>query len=112
MCTLPFQDIGAIDFGNGKAYYVCADAEQSFYDELYGKIVRRAGVKSVIDGTIPEGIAVSVRENEEHEYIFIQNFQSRPVEFMPELPGAQVLFGELSGQMKPFSTVVLQRRKE
>ena len=44
-------------FGKGKAYHVCADFEQGFYDEVYRKIAKEAGVKRVV-AHIPEGVEV------------------------------------------------------
>ena len=37
-------------FGKGKAYHVCADFEQGFYDEVYRKIAKEAGVKLAVGG--------------------------------------------------------------
>ena len=99
------------DFGSGKAYYICADAEQKFYDDLYAGIVAEAGIRKVFSGEIPEGIAVSVRTDAENEYIFIQNYNPQPTAFLPEMEDAELMLGELTGEMKPFSTAVLKRKK-
>lgn len=99
------------DFGSGKAYYICADAEQKFYDDLYAGIVAEAGIRKVFSGEIPEGIAVSVRTDAENEYIFIQNYNAQPTAFLPEMEDAELMLGELTGEMKPFSTAVLKRKK-
>ena len=37
-------------FGKGRAYHVCADFEQGFYDEVYRKIAKEAGVKLAVGG--------------------------------------------------------------
>ena len=97
------------EFGKGKAYYVCADAEQKFFDNVYEEIVTKAGVERPLKQAIPEGIEVSTRQSNGVEYIFIQNFNKVPTAFTPELNGAQVLFGEVTGEMKPFSTIILKR---
>ncbi|MCD8151424.1 MAG: beta-galactosidase [Clostridiales bacterium] len=97
-------------YGAGKAYYVCADAEQRFYDDVYAQILKEAGVLRILEQEIPVGVEVSSRRSEEAEYIFIQNFNPTSVAFCPEVEDGEVIFGEVSEEMKPFSTVVLERR--
>ena len=89
--------------------YVCADSEQKFYDDVYAEIVAKAGVEKPLKQHIPEGIEVSTRQGENVEYVFIQNFNKVPTAFTPELDGAEVLFGEVTGEMKPFSTIILKK---
>ena len=97
-------------FGNGQAYYVCADAEQKFYDDLYKKIISDAGIETILDQSIPEGVEVTSRYGEDEEFIFIQNYNAVPISFKPEKEGAEVLFGEVTGEMKPFSTIILKKQ--
>ena len=96
-------------YEKGKAYYVCADAEQKFYDDLYAEIVEKAGVSRILTQDIPEGIEVSSRRGEDAEYIFVQNFRPETVDFRPEVEDCEVLFGEVTGAMAPFSTIVLKK---
>ena len=88
---------------------MCAAAEQKFFDNVYEEIVTKAGVERPLKQAIPEGIEVSTRQSNGVEYIFIQNFNKVPTAFTPELNGAQVLFGEVTGEMKQFSTIILKR---
>ena len=83
-------------FGKGQAYYVCADFEQSFYDELYRKIVKEAGIERVIKH-IPEGVEVSTRKAADTEYIFIQNFNRQPVEMNLPVFEYSIFMGEYDG---------------
>ena len=64
-------------FGKGRVYYVCADMELGFYQDFYGRVAAEAGLKSPIE-IIPEGVSVTVRENEDTEYLFIQNYARKP----------------------------------
>lgn len=96
------------EYGAGKAYYVCADAEQSFYDDLYKKLVKEAGVSGVWDD-IPDGVEVTVREDEQHAYVFIQNFNR--FETSMKLPAGEVLFGPSHGVLKPLDNVVVRIEK-
>lgn len=97
------------DYEKGKAYYICADAEQKFYDDLYADIIKEAGVETILPQPIPEGIEVSSRHGENGTYIFVQNFNAKPTAFTPQADGAEVLFGENTGEMKPFSTLILKK---
>lgn len=95
-------------FGKGQAYYVCADFEQGFYDELYRKIVETTEIERVIT-QIPEGVEVSTRKSADTEYIFIQNFNRQPVEMKLPVPEYSVLLGEYDGTIGRFATVVLKK---
>ncbi|MCC8081136.1 MAG: beta-galactosidase [Lachnospiraceae bacterium] len=97
-------------YGKGQAYYVCADAEQRLYDDVYAQILREAGVRRILEQEIPDGVAVSSRRDADTEYIFVQNFNPAPVTFCPEVPDGEVIFGETGARMKPFSTVILERK--
>ena len=55
---------------------------------------------------------MSVRKDEEYEYIFIQNYNAQPTSFLPELAGAELILGEMSGEMEPFTTAVLRRKQK
>ena len=52
-----------------------------------------------------------MRTDAENEYIFIQNYNPQPTAFLPEMEDAELMLGELTGEMKPFSTAVLKRKK-
>ena len=97
-------------YGNGNVYYICADAEQAFYDDLYRLILSEAGVKPILAGSIPEGIEVTSRETEEGEIIFIQNFGEKEEEIT--LPDGRVLFGRADGKLAPMDNVVILAGRE
>lgn len=50
-------------YGEGHAYYVGADMEQAFYDDLFKGVAEEAGVKSLAEA-VPEGVSVNVRQSE------------------------------------------------
>lgn len=96
-------------YGSGQAYYICADMEQSFYDDVYSRILQDCGMKGLMAG-IPENVEISSRETVEHIFIFIQNYGNETIKM--ELPtGAEVISGESSGQLQGLSTIVLQLDK-
>ena len=96
-------------YGNGHVYYVCADMEAAFYDDFLGKAAKEAGVESILE-YVPEGISVNVRESEDTEYLFIQNYGKAPVA-VPVPEGFEVLYGGESEVIKPLKTRVLKRAK-
>ena len=95
-------------YGEGQAYYVCADFEQSFYDELYRKITADAGVKRVITH-IPNGVEVTTRKTQDAEYVFVQNFNRMPVEMKLPTDSYQVWLGNYDGTIEKFGTVILKK---
>lgn len=97
-------------YGEGQAYYVCADFEQSFYDELYRKIAADAGVERVITH-IPNGVEVTTRENDQAVYVFVQNFNRGPVEIKLPVKEYPVWLGNYDGAIGRLGTVVLKKNK-
>lgn len=96
-------------YGGGRAYYVCADAEQAFYDDLYRTLTREAGIEGILGGAVPDGVEVTSRSGEEADYIFIQNFNR--FETRMNLPEGEVLFGPADGLLKPLQSVVIRKTK-
>ena len=66
-------------FGKGRAYYICADFEQEFYNELFRKVTAEAGVKRAVTH-IPCGVDITTRESGQAVYLIVQNFNRKPVE--------------------------------
>ncbi len=116
-------------FGEGLAYYICADAEQAFYDDVYREIAREAGLQGPLSWEIPDGVEVTSRAGSQTEYIFIQNFSGQaaavPVNRLlsedsslsvllmssPEIPapGVYAFSDEVKEELPPFGTLILAR---
>ena len=102
-------------YGNGRAYYVCADGEQDFYDDLFWKVVSEAGIKPLAKGLIPEEVEVTSRESDLYEYLFLQNFSQQPVRLEQKLldslsEGTVLLNGiTVRGEIEPYGTVIVRR---
>ena len=93
------------EYGKGKAYYVCADAEEDFYRELLPLICKRHRIKGLIP-QVPYDVDVASRESETARYIFIQNFGQK--EEKVALPDGEVLYGEADGKLPPVSTTIIK----
>ena len=96
-------------YGKGHVYYVGADMEQAFYSDFYGRIIDEADVRAPL-AFVPSGVGVTLRENEENAYLFIQNYarENRTVS-VPK--GYTVLYGTDTEVLKPLQTRVLKRKK-
>ena len=95
-------------YGKGAAYYVCADFEQGFYDDVYSKIVQEAEVKGAFED-IPEGVEVTSRYSQEFQYIFVQNFNRHSVEIPLPVDEMEIILGDYNnGIISSFETVVLK----
>ena len=97
-------------FGKGKAYYICADFEQAFYDELYRKAAADAGVKRVVTH-IPQGVEVTTRESEKAVYVIVQNFNRQTAEVALPTEEYPVWMGSYDGTIGRFETVILRKEK-
>ena len=98
----------AHSYGKGMAYYVCADFEEDFYNDLCRKVSEAAGVKSLWVN-LPEGVELSTRQDEKAEYLFIQNFNPSAVEW-DEVPEQwQQIYGDVSEKLPGFGTKVYKR---
>lgn len=96
-------------YGKGEAYYICADMEQAFYDDIYTKILEKHHLEGILKG-IPECVEVSSRETDQKTYIFLQNYSR--VALHMELPqNVKVIAGNLCGTLQGLSTVILEKDK-
>lgn len=104
-------------YGNGTAYYVCADAGQEFYDDLFRNVTYEAGMKPLVAGEIAEGLEVTSRESETFEYLFLQNFRREPVrmghKLLSDLGKGTLLLGEISdsGEIGGYGTIIVRRER-
>ena len=80
--------------------------EQAFYDDLFKGVAEEAGVKSLAEA-VPEGVAVNVRQSENAEYLFIQNFSRKGVA-VPVTGEYQEIYGTGSEVLAPLQTRVLK----
>lgn len=102
-------------YGKGTSYYVCADAGQDFYDDLFRKVTAEAKIKPLLAGELPEELEVTSRESEKYEYLFLQNFSQERIRLgeglLQELEKGKGLLGEISrdGEMEGYETVIVRR---
>lgn len=98
-------------YGKGKAYYICADMEQEFYNDFY-KAVAKEVKMGLLFAEIPEGVEVTTRENEKAQYIFIQNFSRVCREMALPIGEYELFLGNYKGKLSPLDTIILKKLKK
>lgn len=97
------------EYGAGRAYYVCADAEQKLYNDLYRTIADDCGLEPILPGQ-PDDVIVSCRRDAEADYIFAYNFADTARRIrVPD--GCSVLYGQSDGTIAAYSALVLERAR-
>lgn len=97
-------------FGEGRAYYICADFDQEFYNELFRKVAAEAGVKRAVTH-IPCGVDITTRESGQAVYLIVQNFNRKPVEISLPVEEYPVWYGSYDGTIGKWETVILKKEK-
>lgn len=95
-------------YGNGYAYYICADAEPDFYYDFYQRVITTRQIRPILDN-IPEGIEVSSRIHKDTEYVFVQNYTGDAVAVV--LPDdITILSGNYDGTISAYASIIFQRK--
>ncbi|MFV0342512.1 MAG: beta-galactosidase [Anaerocolumna sp.] len=95
------------EYKSGEAYYIGADGEQAFFDDLVTKIVDQKKLYKSINFEIPYGVAVSERTKNNSKYVFIQNYNE--YEVTVDITGETVILGNTDGQLSAYETIILKR---
>ena len=61
-------------YGKGQAWYVAADAEKEFQENLIRKIAEQSGISCGVEGEIPKDLEVTSRETEKERFYIYQNW--------------------------------------
>jgi len=68
--------------GRGEVYYLAAHTEPRLVDDLMAALVRRVGLRPVVDG-LPPGVNAQVRSDGATETVFVMNFNAQPAAGLP-----------------------------
>ena len=81
----------------------------------YKKIVKKTyiilakhHIHSILN-TIPDGIEVTSRTDDEYEYIFIQNFSYRNIDIVLPKKG-DIIYGNKNGNIRQYETIVFRKK--
>ncbi len=88
------------EFGEGKAYYLGAHAEDAFYEDLFDYIVEEAGLDRIIEEKLPYGVELSSRYLGDQEKVFLQNFTRNEIAIDTKV---------YNGTLKAYETVVCDK---
>ena len=83
-------------FGKGNAWYVAADADENFYADFLGKVVKDSCVSSGISEEIPDALEITVRERDDVKYYIYQNYGTQAVKI--PVPDGKVIWIYGNGQ--------------
>ena len=64
-------------YGKGQAYYIASFAEDSFYLDFYQKLAGELALTRALPQLPPEGVEACLRESDDTQYLFLQNFTGR-----------------------------------
>jgi beta-galactosidase len=64
-------------FGQGKAYYIAARAEQSFQSSFYKQIIKEANIEPALRTELPHEVTAQIRTDGVNEFIFLMNFSDQ-----------------------------------
>lgn len=64
-------------YGKGKAYYLAAKAEDTFYVDFYRLLAEENGVAPALDGRLPHGVTASLRKGSQ-DIVIVQNYNEKP----------------------------------
>ena len=93
-------------FGKGNAWYVAADADEKFYADFIGKIVKDSCVSSGISEEIPDALEITVRERDDVKYYIYQNYGTQAVKI--PVPDGKVtwIYGNGQEELKVYGLAV------
>lgn len=102
----------ANEYGQGKAYYLAARAGRDFFDDFYAGLTEKLCCKRALPENPPEGVEACLRETEEQQFIFLQNFSGKAqIVNLPEGCTDPVSGQELSTvDLAPFDSVAVCRK--
>lgn len=64
-------------FGQGKAYYIAARAEQAFQRSFYKQIIKEAKIEPALRTELPHQVTAQIRTDGVSEFIFLMNFSDQ-----------------------------------
>ena len=102
-------------YGAGLAYHVGSHFEERFYDDFYGELSIELQLPQALPVLLPDGVYAVSRENDNRQYIFIQNYsdQAQPI---PTLDNSYSLVLRTNEQgegykLQPFEMMIVEALK-
>ena len=101
-------------FGKGAAYYFTTRSTEDFYRDFLRGRLKECGISSILPPL--EGVEVTCRENETHEYLFLLNHRDGIVTLPYGIHGTDLITGncyaeEQDAVLPPKGVMILKREK-
>lgn len=75
-----FPALTSNSYGDGKAYYLATNADESLLKRFYEKLLADCKIPKALNSPLPYGVTANVRENGDNKFVFLQNFTRNSVE--------------------------------
>ena len=98
-------------YGKGQAWYVAADAEKEFQEDLIRKIAEQSGISCGVDGEIPKDLEVTSRETEKECFYIYQNWGDEEVSLPLPKGKVEAVYGEFEKKLSPYGLVIVKTEK-
>lgn len=98
-------------YGKGQAWYVAADAEKEFQEDLIRKIAEQSGISCGVDGEIPKDLEVTSRETEKEQFYIYQNWGDEEVSLPLPKGKVEAVYGEFEKKLSPYGLVIVKTEK-
>lgn len=98
-------------YGKGQAWYVAADAEKEFQEDLIRKIAEQSGISCGVDGEIPKDLEVTSRETEKERFYIYQNWGDEEVSLPLPKETVEAVYGEFEKKLSPYGLVIVKTEK-
>lgn len=98
-------------YGKGQAWYVAADAEKEFQEDLIRKIAEQSGISCGVDGEIPKDLEVTSRETEKEQFYIYQNWGDEEVSLPLPKGKVEAVYGEFEKKLSPYGFVIVKTEK-
>lgn len=98
-------------YGKGQAWYVAADAEKEFQEDLIRKIAEQSGIFCGVEGEIPKDLEVTSRETEKECFYIYQNWGKEEVSLPLPNGTVEAVYGEYEKKLSPYGLVIVKTMK-
>lgn len=99
------------DYGQGRAWYVAADADEQFYEDFFKGVLKDRGICSGVGGELPAAVEFTVRENEKARYYIYQNFGSEAAEIPQPKEAVTWIYGNGTEKLAVYGLAVAKATK-
>lgn len=66
-------------YGEGEAYYIAFRNHEDFERDFYTRLLETCDIHNPLHMELPEGISLTTRYDEKHQFYFLMNFKANPV---------------------------------